>query len=140
MSIEDDKWNLNREPTRRERVFGSIFAIVIFIAMSAFLYLSASYLLATDETTNQALLAFAVANLFFIGSAYLLWRVTFTRRQKASSFAITTTGYLIGCGSCFLLVLAAVGLGNTPYLASVGLTGVAGSALIIYQGKRHDHS
>jgi hypothetical protein len=138
--MSQEKWNLDREPTKWERIYGSFFSLLVFVLTSTFLYYSSSQLIVGEGVSKQALLIFVVANLFFVGSTYLLWRVAFTRRQKPSQFAIATIGYVIGGLSCIFLVLVAVGLGNTPYLASIALTGLSGSAVILSKGKRRGRS
>lgn len=134
MSTDEDKWNLDRLPTKWERIYGSAFSILIFVLMSIFLYAS-SLSLIESKPSNNVLATFLVALLLFIGSGYLLISVVFGKRKKPSATAIIVTGYVLGAASCMLLVVSVLGLGNTPYLAAIGFTGLAGSTLIIKQGK-----
>ena len=83
---------------------------------------------------------FIVSMLLLAGSGYLVLCVAFSKRRKPSQKAIVLIGYLIGGMSCALLALSIIGLGNTPYLASTGLTGLAGSLAIIHQGSRRGNS
>jgi len=140
MSTEEDKWNLDRFPTKWERIYGSVFSILIFALMSIFLYASSLNLISSKEVTNNILVTFSVAALLFVGSGYLLLRVVFGKRRKPSAREIIITGYVIGTVSGILLVVSILGLGNTPYLAAVGFTGLAGSSLIINQGRRRGNS
>jgi hypothetical protein len=78
--------------------------------------------------------------LLFVGSGYLLFRVAFGKRRKLSGKTITGTGYVIGAMSCLMLVLSVLGLGNAAYLASIGFTGLAGSVVVIRQGKHGKNS
>mgnify|MGYP000139951801 CR=1 FL=1 len=139
MNTKHDKWNLDRLPTKWERIYGSVFAILIFLVMSLFLYAS-SISLINKEATEESWVTFAVAALLFIGSSFLLVRVVFGKRSKPSARAIIFTGYVIGAMCGFFLVVSVLGLGNSSYLAGVGLTGLAGSLLIIKQGKRRGNS
>ena len=139
MSTEDNKWNLDRPPTKWERIYGSVFSILIFILMSLFLYAS-SLSIIEKEITNTTLVTFLVAVLLFIGSGYLLVRVVFGKRKKPSAKAIIITGYVLGASSCMLLVASVFGLSNTPFLAATGFSGLVGSSLIISQGKRRGNS
>lgn len=140
MSTEDDKWNLDRLPTKWERIYGSIFSALIFVLMAVFLYASTIPLLSSEGATTNVLVSFVVSLLLFSGSGYLLLRVAFGKRSKPSPRAIIISGYVIGVASGILLAVSLFGLGNTPYLAGVGLTGLAGSSLIINQGKRRGNS
>lgn len=139
MSFEDKKWNIDRVPTKWERIYGSAFSLLIFLLMGLFLYVS-SLALVRDATKNKPWSLFVVAILLFAGSSYLMSRVVFSKRRKPTPRAIVFTGYIIGGVSCALLVMSILGLGNTPYLASTGLTGLAGSFVIINQGRRSGNS
>ena len=139
MSTEDNKWDLDRLPTKWERIYGSTFSILVFVLMSLYLY--ASYLsLVEGEITNSILFNFLIAVLLFAGSGYLLVRVAFGKRRRPSAKAIVITGYVIGVTSCLLLALSVLGVGDSPYLTRFGLNGLAGSILVIKQGKHHDNS
>jgi divalent metal cation (Fe/Co/Zn/Cd) transporter len=140
MSEEDDKWNMNRIPTRWERIYGSFFSIIIFVLMTLFLYASFLRFIKSEEVSKNSLITLCVAVLLFAGSGYLLLRVALGKRRKPSARAIITTGYVLGATSCMLLILPVFGLGNTPYLLSTGFIGLAGSASIISQGKRRGSS
>jgi len=141
MKFEDDNWNLNRAPTKWEHIFGSVFSILIFLVMGLFLY-AISLALMDDDVLNRLWGTFIIAILLFTGSGYFMLRVIFCkcRNLNLSPQAIVLTGYIIGGISCALLALSILGLGNTPYLASFGLTGLAGSSVIIHQGKRGGNS
>jgi hypothetical protein len=140
MSTEDDKWNIDRLPTKWERMYGSVFSVLIFVLMTVFLYASSLTLVSSEEITTNILVTFVVSALLFSGSGYLVLRVVFSKRRKPSARAIIITGYVIGVASCILLVLSILGFGNTPYLAGVGFAGLAGSSLIISKGKRRGNS
>lgn len=137
--MEDDKWNLERPPTKWERIYGAAFSILIFVLMSLFLFASSSRLL-EEEANRSSWTTFSVAVLLFVGSGYLLFRVVFGKRRKLTSKTITVTGYAIGAMSCLMLVLSVLGLGNAAYLASIGFTGLAGSVVVIRQGKNGKNS
>ena len=139
MSTEEDKWNLDRLPTKWERIYGSIFAILIFVLMSFFLYVS-SLMLIEKSYTNNILATFSVAALLFIGSCYLLVRVVFRKSRKPSLKTILITGYVIGVAISLLLVVSLFGFENSIYLAGIGFTGLAGSSLIIKNGNRRGKS
>ena len=139
MSFEERKWNLDRVPTKWERIYGSALSILIFLLMGVFLYASC-FPLMVDGTGNKPWGSFIVAMLLFVASGYLMLRVVLSKRRKPSPRAIVITGYIVGGMGCALLVMSVLGLGNTLYLASVGLTGLAGSIVIINQGRRSGNS
>lgn len=136
MSTENDKWNLDRVPSKGERIYGSLFSLLIFMLMCLFLYVSSLRLIESKENSNNILVTFCVAALLFLGSGYLLFRVAFGKRRKPSARAIIITGYVLAAASCMLLILSVFGLGGTPFLAGAGFMGLAGSSLIISRGMR----
>ncbi len=139
MSFEERKWNLDRVPTKWERIHGSALSILIFLLMGVFLY--ASFLaLMVDGAGNKPWGSIIVAMLLFVASGYLMLRVVFSKRRKPCPRAIVIAGYIIGGMGCALLVMSVLGLGNTPYIASTGLTGLAGSIVIITQGRHRGNS
>jgi peptidoglycan/LPS O-acetylase OafA/YrhL len=139
MSTDNEKWNLDRAPTKWEHIYASIFSMLIFVIMSLLLYTSFFMALEKGDDEN-AWATFVVVVLLFIGSGYLLLRVVFGKRRKPSGRAILITGYVIGATSCLLLALSVLGLSNNFYITGIGFTGLAGSSLIIRQGRRRGNS
>jgi cation transport ATPase len=140
MNAENDKWNLNRPPTKWEHFYGSALSVLILLIMAVLLYASSIMLLSSNEITIDILVAFAVSALLFIGSGYLLLRVMFSKHRKPNDRAIIITGYVIGVASSLLLVLSVFGVGNVLFQISAGLTGLAGSTQIINRSKSSGNS
>ena len=144
MSSKDDKWDLNRRPNRWERVYGSVLSFVVFLIMLAFLGYSISYLMTTEEVSNQGAVIFVLASLCFIASTYLCWRVMFTKAQKPSPLIVMIAGFIIFGLSCTCLLLAVFVLGASQgqniIIMSIGLIGLAGSITIITKQKRSENS
>jgi len=130
MNTDDDKWNINRSPTKWDHIYGSIFSIIIFIKITLLLYGFTLGIFEKDATEN-AWISFLVTVILFIGSGVLMFRVVFGRRRKPSIKAIKITGYIIAAMSVLLITLAIMGKGPALYLASLGFTGLAGSSVII---------
>lgn len=138
MGIEK-KWGLDREPSTIEKVIAGVGAMVILIVALVFLSVMSAMLL----SGKSVLLAFCVALLLFLGSLVLLVRVLIGQARKPSKGAIKRTGYVLLSLSFLMLAIPLFGtedLAGSVYAVSVGLTGIAGSTLIIRQASVRGNS
>jgi divalent metal cation (Fe/Co/Zn/Cd) transporter len=132
---KDSKWELDRVPTKRERMLGVVLSAAILLFFSFILYASGSKYL-TDESSNKSLVSVFVTLTLFFGSLILFARATFSKSRKPSKRAIRNTAYTLFSLSCAMIVLPLF-VGLTPqafYMIAIGLTGIGGSKIILNRG------
>ena len=137
----DSKWELDRVPSKKEKILGIALSIVILVFFFLILFATASMYL-SEETSDKSLVPVFVTLALFFGSLVLFIRVTFSKRRKPSSRAIRNTAYVIFSLSCAMLILPFF-VGISPqaiYMIGIGFIGIAGSKALLNRGVVRENS
>lgn len=133
------KWDLDRKPTKRERIAGSIFSFLILLFASLILFVNVSMFLESEASFTSTI----IVSLMFLGSLVLFARISFGKRKKPSPKAIRFAGHILFGLSCSMFLLPFFSTDNPAhifYALGAGCTGIAGSKLIINQGAKHENT
>ena len=115
-------------PTKGQRVYGTLLALIIFLLMSVFLYFTSIELYKKHDN----LTSFIISLILFSGSLFLLLRVAFTKASKPSDRAVTVAGYTaVIVGVLVLLVGKIYGPGD-DYIRF--LEGIGSGIVSIFSG------
>ena len=131
----NNEWDLNRFPSKKERMLGIILAALIFLFFSFTMYLS-------EESSDKSLVSVFVALVLFFGSLILFVRVTFSKIRKSTKRAIRNTGYVLFSLSCAMIFLPLF-VGFSPqavYMIAIGFIGLRGSKVLLNRGDSSESS
>lgn len=138
---KDSKWELDRVPTKKERMLGVVLSAVILLFFSFVLYASGSMYL-FDESSDKSLVSVFIALTLFFGSLILFARTTFSKSGRLSKRAIRNTAYTLFSLSCTMIALPLFA-GFTPQafnMIAIGLIGIGGSKFILDSGAMSEGS
>lgn len=138
MNFNDQKWNLNREPTKIEKYSGIFFSIFICVILGYISYIGIFHVLQeTEEPKQNEIVFYSITTALFLLTAWILYRIVFGKAKKPSPKAILIAASIMCIGSIDILLAGFMGVGSKNsvqlYSAAVGFTGVAWS---IYTIKR----
>jgi len=136
MPNEDRAWDLDRLPTKAERIVGSFVATSFFLLTFAFFSFATYRLYLTGKLGSDTDWLFAISALLFLVAAVFLWRTVFTKPSKPTGGAISVTGYAILVSGVALLVLCAIYGTRNLSAAWVGIAAVVGGAVLVKNGRR----
>ena len=96
----------------------------------------------SDDPADKSLIAVFVALTLFFGSLILFARATFSKSRNPSKRAIRKTAYAIFSLSCAMIVLPLfVGFTHQAfYMIAIGLSGIAGSKVLLNHGALNEDS
>ncbi len=106
MGFNDNQWEINRAPTKSERII-SIIAALIASAILGFFSIG-SIMMHYDKgvesiAQNDVIFLLIVTLLLFI-TLRILYRAIFSVARKPSPFTVLLTAYSVGIMSCGLLI------------------------------------
>lgn len=137
MPIEDHAWDIDRLPTKTERIVGIFVATFLLLLTSALLSFVTYRLYLAGELDGDSEWLFAISLLLFLLTVVLLWRIAFTKPSRPRRSAISFTGYVMLGSGVALLFLSAIYGPSSAGAVWVGLIAVgAGVALVKKYGKR----
>lgn len=129
---KDDNWNIDREPTPGEQIFGVIASGLLCLLFGAAFAVALMSYLASPSVSSPLPVVILAAILFLC--VFLFYRITATERQKPSSrTGIFVSYFLIVEGIVCLILFVGT---SSIHLASVGLIGLAGGMTNLARIKR----
>ncbi len=137
----DNKWDIERVPSKKEKVLGIVLSAVILIFFSLVLFVSGSIYL-DEEYPVKSLTSVFVSLVLFFGSLILFIRIAFGKGEKPTKKAIRNTGYVLFSMSCAMIASSFfVGLSTqTFYMIGIGIVGISGSQILLSRGAVRDKS
>jgi amino acid transporter len=138
---KNSEWDLDRIPSKKEKMLGVVLSAVILLFFSFILYAFGSMYL-SEESSDKSLASVFVPLVLFFGSLILFIRVTFSKSRKPTKRAIRNTAYVLFSISCAMIVLPLF-IGFTPqaaYMIAIGLIGVSGSKVLLNRGASSESS
>lgn len=138
---KESKWDINRVPTKGEKILGVVLTGLIFVFFTIALVV-VIHLHLRDESPIDSWVSLFVSLALFFGSLFLFYRAAFSKRQKPSMRAIRITAYVILSLCCAMIVIPFV-VGFTTqgvYILSIGIFGAAGSKVLLSQGVEPENS
>lgn len=124
-----NKWNIDREPTRKERALAISFGVVACL-LTGFISIG-GILMSLKE--NKDLMGFSFFYVLFLLSIWVLVRAIFSRSAKPSVSAIMATGIFLVIAGIALLVIASH---NNSYSLFYVFGSIFGGITIFIQGYR----
>ena len=126
----DDRDNLDRQPTKGEKVFGIGGALILVGVGVTGLWFSAF--------VKRDLNAAVIAGIFSSFAAFLLFRFVFTAATALhrTGVMIMAWVFVIGGVVTFMVGLFDIGFRNRFYLIGLGLTGVSHGLLNLARAKK----
>jgi len=124
-------------PTKGQRVYGTLLALIIFLLMSVFLYFTSIELYKKHDN----LTSFIISLILFSGSLFLLLRVAFTKASKPSDRAVNVAGYIAVIVGVLMLPASYIYAGDDFSLflrgLGLGLLSLTGGLSIIVKHRNH---
>lgn len=136
----EEKWNLDRKPTKRERIFGSVLSAVILVFVSTVFYFYARYFFESGRFSMPILSGFIVGCLVCLGTAVLLYRVAFSKPRKLSRNERLRVGYFFVAFAVVMFLIAffvdTSDLQARLKALGIGCTGLAGGLTVLQKAKQ----
>lgn len=138
---KESKWDINRVPTKGEKILGVVLSGVIFVFFTV-TQVIVIHLHLREKSPIDSWASLFVSLTFFFGSLFLFYRVAFSKRQEPSMRAIRITAHVILSFCCAMIVIPFV-VGFTTqgvYILAIGIFGAGGSKVLLSQGVEPENS
>lgn len=128
---KNESWDLNRLPTAKEKILGTILSGVILVLFSSVLYVTGS-IYYIEEPASRRVFPIYLAIVFFLGALILFIRIVFSKNRRPTKRAIRITAYvtLILCAAMITFPLLVGFTLQGFYMLAIGITGIATSRIL----------
>lgn len=132
----NNKYSIDRVPTKKERIVGVVLSAIIVVVMSGLLFGATLMLISPSEGHGNALVPFVVVLLLFTASVFLFYRVAFTKKSRPRKASMFVVGVLLIVLGSIMIIAFALGANLSHYVTGSSLAVIIAGVTILSESQR----